>query len=192
MDTIEAIRTRRSVRKVKEEEPEKETILKLLESARWAPNHFNTEPWRFTVLTGEGRKKLGDAYGKINQAKVKDDDETVKEAAYEKGMIKAFRAPVIIVVSAEPSDKAKVKEVEEICATACAVQNILLAAHELGLGAMWRTGDPTYTDTMKKSFGTSENGTVLGFLYIGYPDEGKLPQPPARKAIEDITTWVNN
>ncbi|WKB36924.1 nitroreductase [Terrilactibacillus sp. S3-3] len=163
MDTIEAIHTRRSIRKVKEVEPKKETILKLLESARWAPNHFNTEPWRFTVLTGEGRRKLGDAYGKINQEKVKDSDDSVKEAAYEKGMNKAFRAPVIIVVSVEPSDKGKVKEVEEICAAACAVQNILLSAHDLGLGAMWRTGDPTYTEIMKQSFGTSENGTVLGF-----------------------------
>lgn len=191
METIEAIKTRRSVRRVKDQEPLRETIIQLLDAARRAPNHFNTQPWHFTVLTGEGRNKLGDAYGKINQQKLENPDQETLAAAYEKGLSKAKRSPVVIVVTLEPSDQPKVKRVEEIAATACAVENMLLAARALGLGAMWRTGDPTYTDTMKQSFGVSEKGLVMGYIYVGYPEEGNAPKAPIRKSVEEISTWVS-
>ncbi|RYM02223.1 nitroreductase [Sporolactobacillus sp. THM7-7] len=190
MDTIEAIETRRSVKKVTEKIPPKALIMKILDAARRAPNHFNTEPWHFTVLTGEGRNKLGEAYGKLNQEKLDQPSRELLDSVYEKGLSKAKRAPVVIVVTVEPSDNPRVKKVEEIAATACAVENMLLAAHALGLGAMWRTGDPTYTETMKRAFGVSENGLVMGFIYVGYPEAGVTYKPPARKSVEDITIWV--
>ncbi|TCP32369.1 nitroreductase [Scopulibacillus darangshiensis] len=189
MDVIEAIHTRRSLGRVKEETPEKAEIEKVLEAARWAPNHFKTEPWRFTVLTGDGRKKLGDAYGQINTEKLVDPNEEEKASAYEKGIKSALRAPVIIVVTAEPSELERVKEIEEILATGCAVQNMLLAAHANGLGAIWRTGDTAYTDIMKKSFCTSDKGIVLGYVYLGYPN-GDKPVTD-KKPVEEVTTWVS-
>lgn len=190
MDVIEAIQTRRSMGKVGEKTPPKEMIEQILESAQWAPNHFKTEPWRMTVLTGDGRKKLGDAYGRINSEKLIDPSSEEKSDAYEKGMNKALRAPVVIVIKVEPSDQEKVKVIEEIAATACAVQNMLLTAHALGLGAMWRTGDPAYTDIMKQSFQASETGIVLGYVYLGYPKAEKHARTP-KKSIEEIVTWVS-
>lgn len=190
MDVLEAIKTRRSIRKVKDELPPKELIIEILEAARRAPNHFNTEPWHFTVLTGEGRAKLGKVYGKINQSGLENPDQAALDDAMAKGIAQAKRAPVIIVVAIEPSDNPKAKKVEEIAATACAVENMLLAVHSLGLGAIWRTGNPSYTDLMKQSFDVSGEGLVLGYLYIGYPEEGVAPKGPDRKTVDEIADWV--
>ncbi|RYL91598.1 nitroreductase [Sporolactobacillus sp. THM7-4] len=190
MDTLEAIKTRRSINNLTGQVPSKELITQILEAARWAPNHFNTQPWRFTVLIGDGRDKLGDAYGKVNQRNLKDPSREMLETVYQKGFSKAKRSPVVIVVSVEPSDNPRVKKVEEIAAVSAAVQNMLLAAHALGLGAKWRTGDPAYTDIMKENFGVSEKGLVIGLIFLGYPEEGSVPEPPVRKSVEEFTTWV--
>jgi nitroreductase len=191
MDTIEAIKTRRSVRKVSDQEPSKELIEQILDAARRAPNHMNTEPWHFTVLTGEGRNKLGEVYGKINQKALEGESQENLDAAYEKGLASAKRAPVVIVVTMEPSDNPRAIEVEDIEATACATQNLMLAAHALGLGTMWRTGGAAYTEEAKKQFGVSDKGRVTGFIYVGYQAEGTTPKVPERKTVSEITEWVD-
>ncbi|GAY76405.1 nitroreductase family protein [Sporolactobacillus inulinus] len=122
METIKAIQTRRSVRKVSDKEPSKELIEQILDAARRAPNHMNTEPWHFIVLTGEGRNKLGAVYGKENQKLLKDANQETVNAAYEKGIASAKRAPVIIVVTMEPSDNPRAVAIEDVAATACAVE----------------------------------------------------------------------
>ncbi|MCL1630394.1 nitroreductase [Sporolactobacillus sp. CPB3-1] len=190
MDTIEAIKTRRSIRKVSDQEPPKKLIEQILDAARRAPNHKNTEPWHFTILTGEGRNKLGEVYGKVNQRNLGSADQATLDAAYEKGLASAKRAPVVIVVTVEPSDNPNIVEIEEFEATASAVENLLLAAHALGLGAMWRTGAAAYTEEAKRQFGVSEKGSVVGFVYVGYPVEGVDPKVPERKPVSEITTWV--
>lgn len=189
MEVIEAIRTRRSVGQLKDTVPDQEIIGQMLESARWAPNHYKTEPWRFTVLTGEGRsKKLGEAYAKITLEKHESPTEEESRSAYERGVKKAKRAPVVIVVSVEPDSKDKVEWVEELAATSCAVQNMMLAAHSLGLGTKWRTGKPVYHPFMKEAFDVSSEGVVAGLLYVGYPEI--VPNAPEKKAVHEFTTWI--
>lgn len=188
MDVIQAIRTRRSVGKVKGILPERNLIEKILESARWAPNHYKTEPWRFTVLTGEGRNRLGEAYASVELAETPSPTEEERQAARERGILKAKRAPVVIVVKVEPDPQEKVKWVEEVAATACAVQNMMLTAHALGLASKWRTGEPAYHPAMKEAFGVSGEGLVFGFLYVGYPEAA--PAAPEKKPVDAFTTWL--
>lgn len=188
MDVNEAIKTRRSVRKVSEEVPDRETLNKILESGRWAPNHFKTEPYQFEVLIGEGRQKLGDVYGNINVERLQDPTPPTKEQAYERGMKKAYRAPVIIVIKVEPSEQEQVVFLEEIASTSCAVQNMLLTIHNLGLGAIWRTGQPSYHEKMKEAFHVTENGLVMGYIYLGYPADKS--DPPEKRSLNDVVTWT--
>lgn len=188
MDVLEAIHTRRSVGKVSEREPKKEEIEKMLEAARWAPNHHKTEPWHFHVLTGEGRNKLGEAYGNINIEKLNNPTEAERQLVMESGLKKAKRSPVVIVVTVEPDRGDKIEPVEEVAATACAVQNMLLTAHELGLAAKWRTGKPVFHPIMKNAFNVSEKGWVLGLIFVGYADEE--PEAPVKKTPQEYTTWV--
>lgn len=184
---LTALKNRRSVSKVSTEEPPEALIRAMLEAATWAPNHFMTEPWRFFVLRGDARVRLGKAMGEA-AARRETDPETA-EAARAKMETKALRAPYVIAVATEPDQREKVFEVEEIAATAAATQNMLLAAEALGLGAIWRTGWVTYTDQVREFFGLSERATVLGFVYVGYTS---LPaEPCVRKPVDDVTRWMD-
>jgi nitroreductase len=105
----------------------------------------------------------------------------------EKLIAKALRAPVIIAVGIEPGESAKVVPVEEIEAGAAAVQNMLLAAHGIGLGAMWRTGDPAYDPEVLAHLGLSERASVLGFVYVGYPAVAKVREN--HRPFDQVTQW---
>ncbi|MCH1627487.1 nitroreductase family protein [Ferdinandcohnia quinoae] len=183
MDVIEAIRTRRSSGLVLDKEVEEHVIEQILEAGTWAPSHHQTEPWRFFVLQGEGRKGLGNVLQNI----AKKNGET-DEAKLEKVLAKPLRAPVIIAVAVEPSDNPKAVNIEEYGAVFSCIQNMLLAAHSLGLAGIWRTGKPTYDPMMREFFGLSEKGEVLGFLYFGYPSRS-VPDGK-RKPFEEVTKWI--
>ena len=191
MELSEVIQNRRSIGKLSDEVPDKKVIEALLEAARWAPNHYRTEPYSFIVLSGDGRDKLGDVYGRINiEGLDPSASEEEKEEAYHTGIKKAHRAPYIIVVRVEPSTLSKVVFAEEIASTACAVQNILLTATDLGLGAIWRSGAPSYHPFMKEAFNVSEEGLVLGYVYVGYP--AIEPKAPNKRTVSDMVQWIDS
>ena len=152
MDVREAIRTRRSIGKVKSDPIPKETIEMILEAAIWAPNHKLTEPWQFFVMSGEGRERLGDAFARITLADLVHPDSPENMVKAEDARKRALRAPVIIGAAVIPSDRKDVLEIEEYAAVNAAVQNMLLTIHALGLGAVWRTGAPCYHPIMNESF----------------------------------------
>jgi len=185
LDALEAIRTRRSIGRVSREPVPRETIEAILEAANWAPSHHGTEPWRFRVMTGDGRGVLAKAYGDIAALGA---PEAERDAARAKAEAKAYRAPVVIAVSALPSDAPKVVRGEEIAAAHCAVQNLLLAAHALGLAAIWRTGEPMYHTLMKQALGLAENEELVALVYLGKPNG----PPPAgnRRPAADKTIWL--
>lgn len=190
VDLFEAIKTRRSIGKVKPEPVEKERVEKILESATWAPNHYKTEPWRFFVLTGEGRRPLGRVLAEISKEEMDDPTTEENQKKLQKAMEKPFRAPVVIGVAVTPSEAPKVIRIEEIGAVAAGIQNMLLTAHGLGLGAIWRTGKATYHPKMKELLGLKEKDEVLGFVYVGACD----PWPPTktRTPFQEKTTWIDS
>lgn len=89
------------------------------------------------VLTGNGRNQLGEVLAQSMKAKFPQ----LTEEALDKERIKPLRSPVLIAVGVDQPSNSKVLEIENICAAAAACENILLAAHDLGLAAQWRTGD---------------------------------------------------
>lgn len=185
METLEAIYTRQSIGQVKPDPVARELIEKVLAAAVQAPNHYKVRPWRFVVLTGAGRERLGEAMAQSTQ--IAKPDATADEL--QKDREKPLRAPVVIAVATDKPALVKVKEIENICATAAAVQNMLLAAHALGLAAIWRTG-PSATDPLiKQFFGWEAAQHLIGFVYLGYP-QSEAP-PPTRPSFEDRTVWVD-
>jgi nitroreductase len=188
MDLFDAIRTRRSVGKVKPDPVPEHLVEQMLEAAVWAPNHHRTEPWQFVVLSGDGRKPLGRAMARIRLEGRTFGSEAERQDAADKEMAKAFRAPVIITVICTPSDDPKVLRQEELAACHAAVQNLLLAAHALGLGAVWRTGKTAYHPVMRELFGLREQDEIVGFIYVGYPDMKELPG--MRTPFTRKTVWV--
>jgi nitroreductase len=186
MQVIEAIRSRRSIGKVTEDRPAREHIEAILDAATWAPNHHLTAPWRFIVIAGDERKRFGTvtAQSKLNRLVAEGRSTDGEE---EKLIAKALRAPVIIAVGVEPAEGPRIVEIEEVESGAAAVQNMLLAAHALGLGAQWRTGDPAFDPAVVSYLGLSERGRVIGFVYVGYPAIEK--ERANHVPFQELTTW---
>lgn len=185
-ELIEAIRSRRSMGKCTDEVPDVAMIREIIEAGTWAPNHKQTEPWRFVVLTGEARSRLGDAMGRAAARDI--DDPEAASAAHMKAAGKPLRAPYVIAVYAVPNPV--VPEVEEIAATAAAAQNMLLAAHALGLAAMWRTGDLVFSPEVRGFLQMPDEAHVLGMIYVGYPN--MAPPVRQRRSIDEVTVWLGD
>ncbi|MDQ3957268.1 MAG: nitroreductase, partial [Actinomycetota bacterium] len=146
MEAYEALITRRSVPR-SGGHVERSAIDRLLAAAVRAPNHHLTQPWRFVVLTGGAREELGEAWAAALERAGKDASKIPD---------KVLRAPVIICVLERPHlENPKVVEIDEHYAVGAAIQNILLAAHALGLGAMHRTGAATTMPEVREYLGAA-------------------------------------
>ncbi|KIL35067.1 nitroreductase [Cohnella kolymensis] len=184
----EVIRGRRSIGKVKDDPVPKELVEKLLDAAIWAPNHHHTEPWKFIVMTGEGRRTLGQVYVECAADAIAALPESEQEERRRKEMAKAFRSPVVIAAACVPSDSPKAVLAEELAAVHAAVQNLLLTAHAEGLGGVWRTGVPAYDPAMKKALQLEDHAQVVGLIFIGYPD---MQAPTAKRTPASAkTVWI--
>jgi len=95
---------------------------------------------------------------------------------------------VLIAIGVDKPGEPKVLEIENVCAAAAATQNLLLAAHALGLGAKWRTGEWARDERVKKFLGFEPDQHLIGFIYIGYPETEV--EHPSRPSFEDRTVWM--
>jgi nitroreductase len=188
LDVIHAIETRQSVGRVRQDPVPEELIERILQSAVHAPNHKITEPWRFHVFTGKGRGELARARAETArlQAESEGEDEEMAAGRISRERKKAFRAPVVIAVIST-AGRDEVETLENYAACAAAVQNMQLTAHSLGLASMWRTGAMAYHEYMREFFGLGESGTIVAYLYIGYPDMGERPR--RRQPAREKTIW---
>ena len=183
MHTIEAIESRRSHLKLDDREPSQDEIQRLLDAAVRAPNHYKAEPWRFVVLRGDARRRLGEVLAESLKKRFPDMSPTAIETERTRPVEKA---PVIIAVAVEKPTTEKEIEVENILAVGAAVQNILLAAHDLGLSATWRTGLAAYDPEVKKFLGLDPDQHLAALLYVGYPlnhDRESKRIPAAEKTV---------
>jgi len=149
VDTLEAIRARRSVKKLRAPGPSEAEIAQLLELAATAPDHGGLSPWRFTVLSG---------------------------ASLESFPLDAGSSPTVVVVGVEPQGD-KIPAEEQAAATAAASQLLLLAADAMGYGAMWRTGSAAYDRSVASAAGLSAKGRIVAFIHLGTPDDGNAAKP---------------
>jgi len=186
---LDTIRRRRSVGKVTDQRPSREQIEDMLEAATHAPNHHNVQPWQFFILTGKAREELGRVFQEALLARLGDDIAPEKaEFLLAKERNKLLRAPVIIVVASENPQESHVIDIENVEATAAAVQNMLLVAEEHGLTAMWRTGDAAYDPRVKRWFGLSPEAHIVAFLYVGYPAIERQERQPVPHHAK--TSWL--
>ena len=184
METFDAIRSRHSIGKVKPDELPRETIQTLLEAGNQAPNHHKARPWRFFVLTGAALGRLGGAMADSQRARKPD----LPPENYEKTRLLPLRAPLIVAVGVDKPATEKIIEIENVCAAAAACQNILLAAHALGLGAIWRTGEYARDAKVKEFFGLAPDQHLIAFIYVGYPEgETMLTERPP---VDERVTWM--
>ena len=111
---------------------------------------------------------------------MKSRDPAISPEMLERERQKYRRAPMIIVAAARPGPTDKIPEIEQLLSAGAAAQNVLLAAHALGYGAMWRTGALAYDDDVKSILGLERSDKIIGFIYMGTP----VAAPPAQKRPE--------
>jgi len=185
VDVFDALRSRRSIGKLDGDLSDAE-IRTLVEAGLWAPNHKLTNPWRFTVVRGDARARLG-AYWAALLADAALEPGVERASFLAKEARKPTRAPVLIVVSSR-TDADPVRAVEDFAAVAAAVQNVLLAAHALGFGAIWRTGPMAYRAEINGFLGLEADDRIVGFVYVGKP--AMAPPTPQPRDVDAYLRFV--
>jgi len=188
LEVRQAIQSRRSVGRVRQDPVPRELVEKVLESAVHAPNHKITEPWRFHVFTGKGRGELARARAELATilAEAEGEDEELAAGRISRERKKAFRAPVVIAVISR-GGRDEVETLENYAACAAGVQNMQLTAHALGLATIWRTGVQAYHPYMRDFFGLKDGDKIVAYLYLGYPDMEVRPR--RRVPASSKTVW---
>lgn len=182
------IRNRRSIKpeKYTGERVQDEIIKKMLENASWAPNHGKTEPWKFVVFTNNGLQEFAE-FQATTYKNITPPDQFI-EAKYQKFLSVPLLCSHIIMIVITRQESGKIPLNEEICAVACAVQNMLLTATANNIGAYWSTGGMTYKDAMRSFLQLGDNDLCLGMVYVGNFTEEVMPA--TRIPFENKTVWV--
>lgn len=162
----------------------KETIMTLLENANSAPTHKKTEPWRFTVITGDGLQRLSDWL----EGDYRDNaGDQISEIKLNKIKNKPLKCAAVIAIIMERHEASGLPEWEEIAAVSCAVQNLWLSVSAAGLGGYWSS--PSSIDRIGEFLHLSNHQKCLGFFYLGVPIDGLILDSP-RNPIENKVKWV--
>lgn len=188
-ELLKIIKDRRTIRPgdYSDKEVSKEDIQTILESAIWAPSHYETEPWRFKVYRGENKLKVGDFLKELYLKKVPADKQDPVILGRVVGG--ATKASAIIAVTMKRQNEEEVPEIEEIEAVACAVQNMHLTATALGLAALWGTPNLIYTEEMNEFLNIDKKDKCLGLFYLGHPAV-EWPAGKRQNSVENVTEWI--
>ncbi len=163
-----------------------EIIHRILENANRAPTHKKTEPWRFTIFTGEGLQRFSQMQAEIYTRYAGDKFKDTK-------LLNLINYPLmsshVIAIGMKRSKEQVVPEIEEIIAIGCAIENIYLTVNAYGLGGYLSTGGITYLEEAKSYFDLEDEDKLIGFFYIGYP--ANVPGTFSnRQPAEDKAKWV--
>jgi len=185
MEAIEALSTRRSPPKLVDPAPDDAQLHSILGTAIRAPDHGRLRPWRFIILRGANRARFGEIQADALKARAPD----VPAEVLEREKQKPLRAPLIVVIAASIHEGHKIPVIEQILAAGAAAQNVMVAAHAMGFGAMWRTGEPAYDAKVKEALGIPAGDAIVGFIYLGTP-QGRTLIPPDEPGLKDfVREW---
>jgi len=190
MNALQAIRDRRSIRRFRDKPVSRETIERLLDATIQAPSAKNGQPWRFVVLEGEHKEHLttlmhdkadaltaqGDGIGSLRW--------TVNTME---------QAPVaIVIINTAPPEEVPQEFYDDwnfvmLQSTGGAIQTMLLATMEWGLGSLWICDILFVTDEVMSWLGRDKGETLVAAVSLGYPAEDPAARP--RTSWQEITDW---
>ena len=161
MDAMEALRTRRSCRKFLDREVDRQLVAQVVDAGRLAATARNEQPWEFIVVTNKAaRRRIADLteYGKF-----------------------IADSPVCIAVMSKDT-KYFLED------GSAATQNILVAAHALGLGACWVAGDKKeFAPDVCRLIGAPAGVRLIALVALGWP--ASTPGMPSKRALKDVIHW---
>lgn len=167
----------------------REVVTALLEDAQWAPTHGMNQPWRFHVfLTLPSRAQLADGlasiYDAVTPTAKRDEEKRTKLG------VGPRRAAAVVALVARVEPNGKIPEWEEIAAVSCAAQNLMLSAHERGLGSFWSSPPVAASPEFVRWLGLDDTThRALGLIYLGWPLPGQPAPQSTRAPLCACTTW---
>lgn len=194
---LHLIKTRRSLRRYRPEPVPRSLVERLLEAAIWSPSAHNRQPWRFVVLeTAQAKQGLARAMGARLRRDLAADGAPpeVIDADAGRSYERLTGAPVLIVLclsmadmDSYPDERRSANEfLMAVQSVAMAGQNILLAAHEAGLGACWMCAPLFCPDVVREALALPDDWQPQGLITLGYPDQTR---DKTRHPQETRTLW---
>ncbi len=191
MNTLDAIAARRSIRKFKGNPLPDEALQAILTAATQAPSGKNRQPWRFVVVQGDKRAEMI-CVMREGIAKAKAQGENLGSSVWSANVM--GQAPVTVFVfnpqGMHPWQARSVEQmfndVVNIQSIGAAIQNMLLAAQDLGIGSLWIC-DVFYAYEELCAW-LGEQGQMIAAVSLGYADES--PEARSRKRVGEVTRWV--
>ena len=157
------LHARRTVSRLGDPGPDGPELAAMLAAADAAPDHGRLHPWRLEVLDDATRSRLAEAYAAAAAAHGEDADGVARARS------KPLRGPLVVAAVARTVAHPKVPAWEQLAATACAVQNLCLAATALGYGSAWRTGTAVEDPGVRGVLGLGADERLIGFVHLGTP-----------------------
>lgn len=176
--------SRVSVGELTEPAPAGDALEQIFQAAVRAPDHGLLKPWRFVTVEGEARRAMGEIIAEVEHQTLG----PLSESQYQKAQNRLLRAPLVVMIVCQHQPHTKVPLLEQQLSCACAVQNMLHAAHALGFGAMWRSGLVTFKPLLAERLGLQPHESLLGFVYLGTPVQPMRTAPDVN-VNEFISVW---
>lgn len=195
MNFFDLVKSRRSIRKFKSKSVNKDDILKILDAANWAPSALNKQDWEFIVISGEWIKRLGNSFsGVVKELTNKIDKTDDSNAIIFNNEFMKFAsiyggAPVIIVVLTKVSEDLKARKAYLESASA-AMENLILAATDLGLGTCWMTGPLRDEKNLRLILNVADDLEIVALTPLGYPYTIPTPLPRKDPDLKQKVTWL--
>ena len=192
----QVIKTRRSVRKFQERKVHRQIIHKLIAAACWAPSAHNAQPWRFVIIDREECKsRLAGEMGKAFRRDLEKDGHPPKviHSRIQKSVERLVEAPLLLLVCLSREGghtfpdrrRARLEELMAHQSMGAAIQNMLLSAHTMGLGACWISAPLFCPRTVRKALKLRKDWTPAALVVVGYPKE--KPRAPSRDPVKKVT-----
>lgn len=166
---------------------ERELLTQILEDATWAPTHGLTEPWKFIVHQGAARQRLAETMQRVYRDTTPAHE--FREDKMKKMSENPLLAPVVIACVMERRGGAKIPEIEEIEAVACALQNLQLSATAADLGCYWSSPPLLATREFADWLSIGSEDKCVGLIYLGWPRAGLNWPRSVRQPVETKTLW---
>lgn len=184
MDAIQSLLSRVSPLQIGEPAPPPEVVATALQAALRAPDHGRLRPWHFLLIQGEQRQRFGDRLAEALRRR----DPSASDGMVERERAKPLRSPLIVAVAAKVREHKTVPEIEQVLSAGAAAQNIMLALHAAGYGAVWKTGPMAYDPEVKAMLGLAPTDHLIAFIYVGTVARPAAP-PPTAEPSDFVTVW---
>lgn len=183
MEVVDALRSRRSVRRFTKQPIPQSLLQEILSVAPWVPNHHVSEPWRFIVITGESLTHLADLRATAVLQKRQGQAQAQERSDKAREEFKTAGAVIAVIQQMAPETT---RREEDYAAMAMATYNIMLAAWDRGIGSYWNTGPLVHDSAVHEWLGLHSNERPIAFLRMGYPD---IIPVTRRTPIEERLEW---